>query len=181
MVKHNSRIGQRHWQLVICLTLAQLGSIASLKAQWFSPSPQVDTPKPVGISTDVLAVADDVIAVAYDSAIVNELVYQGPVFIDSLHRRVNLVDFSNTQFRTQASEFLFTLIKTDDLSRFDVVYLPWHRIQIVLMQQYLRYPDSLHMDYLRVSWKEDIEFPESLFLALRDFQKKTGRFGKDSI
>lgn len=172
MVKHNSRIGQRHWQLVICLTLAQLGSIASLKAQWFSPSPQVDTTKSIGISTDVLAAADDVIAVGYDSAIVNELVYQGPVFIDSLHRRVNLVDFSNTQFRTQASEFLFTLIKTDDLSRFDVVYLPWHRIQIVLMQQYLRYPDSLHMDYLRVSWKEDIEFPESLFLALRDFQKK---------
>ena len=172
MVKHNSRIGQRHWQLVICLTLAQLGSIASLKAQWFSPSPQVDTTKSIGISTDVLAAADDVIAVGYDSAIVNELVYQGPVFIDSLNRRVNLVDFSNTQFRTQASEFLFTLIKTDDLSRFDVVYLPWHRIQIVLMQQYLRYPDSLHMDYLRVSWKEDIEFPESLFLALRDFQKK---------
>ncbi|MSP09025.1 MAG: hypothetical protein EXR23_01545 [Flavobacteriaceae bacterium] len=157
---------------MICLTLAQLGSIASLKAQWFSPSPQVDTTKSIGISTDVLAAADDVIAVGYDSAIVNELVYQGPVFIDSLHRRVNLVDFSNTQFRTQASEFLFTLIKTDDLSRFDVVYLPWHRIQIVLMQQYLRYPDSLHMDYLRVSWKEDIEFPESLFLALRDFQKK---------
>ena len=172
MVKHNSRIGQRHWQLVICLTLAQMGSIASLKAHWSNPSPQVDTPKPIGISTDVLAAADDVIAVAYDSAIVKELVYQGPVFTDSLHRRVTLVDFSNTQFRTQASEFLFTLIKTDDLSRFDVVYLPWHRIQIVLMQQYLRYPDSLHMDYLRVSWKEDIEFPESLFLALRDFQKK---------
>jgi len=172
MVKHNSRISRRHWQLVICLTLAQLGSIASLTAHWFSSSPQVDTSKTIGISTDVLAAADSVIAVAYDSAIVNELVYQGPVFTDSLHRRVTLVDFSNTQFRTHTSESLSTLIKTGDLSRFDAVYLPWHRIQIVLMQQYLRYPDSLHMDYLRVSWKDELEFPESLFLALRDFQKK---------
>jgi hypothetical protein len=64
------------------------------------------------------------------------------------------------------------LVKTGDLSRFDVVYLPWHKLQIVLMQQYLRQPDSLHMDYLRVAWKDDIEFPETLFLSMRDLQKK---------
>jgi hypothetical protein len=72
----------------------------------------------------------------------------------------------------QASELLTTLVKTGDLSRFDVVYLPWHKLQIVLMQQYLRQPDSLHMDYLRVAWKDDIEFPETLFLSMRDYQKK---------
>ncbi len=157
MVKQKSRIGRKLWQLVICLTLAKIGSISPLGAQWFSPSPQVDTTN---------------VSLFIDTNSVKEPVYQGPVFVDSLHRRVTLIDFSNTKFRLQASELLTTLVKTGDLSRFDVVYLPWHKLQIVLMQQYLRQPDSLHMDYLRVAWKDDIEFPETLFLSMRDFQKK---------
>ena len=157
MVKQKSRIGRKLWQLVICLTLAKIGSISPLGAQWFSPSPQVDTTN---------------VSLFIDTNSVKEPVYHGPVFVDSLHRRVTLIDFSNTKFRLQASELLTTLVKTGDLSRFDVVYLPWHKLQIVLMQQYLRQPDSLHMDYLRVAWKDDIEFPETLFLSMRDFQKK---------
>ena len=157
MVKQKSRIGRKLWQLVICLTLAKIGSISPLGAQWFSPSPQVDTTN---------------VSLFIDTNSVKEPVYQGPVFVDSLHLRVTLIDFSNTKFRLQASELLTTLVKTGDLSRFDVVYLPWHKLQIVLMQQYLRQPDSLHMDYLRVAWKDDIEFPETLFLSMRDFQKK---------
>ncbi|MCX6177010.1 MAG: hypothetical protein NTZ00_06530 [Bacteroidetes bacterium] len=157
MVKQKSRIGRKLWQLVICLTLAKIGSISPLGAQWFSPSPQVDTTN---------------VSLFIDTNSVKEPVYQGPVFVDSIHRRVTLIDFSNTKFRLQASELLTTLVKTGDLSRFDVVYLPWHKLQIVLMQQYLRQPDSLHMDYLRVAWKDDIEFPETLFLSMRDFQKK---------
>jgi len=142
---------------VICLTLVKIGSISPLGAQWSSPEPQVDTTN---------------ISLFIDTNATKEPVYQGPVFVDSLHRRVTLIDFSNTKFRLQASELLTTLVKTGDLSRFDVVYLPWHKLQIVLMQQYLRQPDSLHMDYLRVAWKDDIEFPETLFLAMRDYQKK---------
>ncbi|MDA0783332.1 MAG: autotransporter outer membrane beta-barrel domain-containing protein [Bacteroidetes bacterium] len=157
MAKQKSRIGRRHWQLVICLTLAKIGSISPLGAQWSSPSPQIDTTN---------------ISLFIDTNAEKEPVYQGPVFVDSLHRRVTLIDFSNTKFRLQASELLTTLVKTGDLSRFDVVYLPWHQLQIVLMQQYLRQPDSLHMDYLRVAWKDDIEFPETFFLSMRDFQKK---------
>ena len=157
MAKQKSRIGRRLWQLVICLTLAKIGSISPLGAQWSSPEPQVDTTN---------------ISLFIDTNEAKEPVYQGPVFVDSLHRRVTLIDFSNTKFRLQASELLTTLVKTGDLSRFDVVYLPWHKLQIVLMQQYLRQPDSLHMDYLRVAWKDDIEFPETLFLSMRDYQKK---------
>ena len=157
MAKQKSRIGRRLWQLVICLTLAKIGSISPLGAQWSSPEPQVDTTN---------------ISLFIDTNATKELVYQGPVFVDSLYRRVTLIDFSNTKFRLQASELLTTLVKTGDLSRFDVVYLPWHKLQIVLMQQYLRQPDSLHMDYLRVAWKDDIEFPETLFLSMRDYQKK---------
>jgi hypothetical protein len=157
MAKQKSRIGRRLWQLVICLTLAKIGSISPLGAQWSSPEPQVDTTN---------------ISLFIDTNATKEPVYQGPVFVDSLHRRVTLIDFSNTKFRLQASELLTTLVKTGDLSRFDVVYLPWHKLQIVLMQQYLRQPDSLHMDYLRVAWKDDIEFPETLFLSMRDYQKK---------
>ena len=157
MAKQKSRIGRRLWQLVICLTLAKIGSISPLGAQWSSPEPQVDTTN---------------IPLFIDTNAVKEPVYQGPVFVDSLHRRVTLIDFGNHQFRLQASELLTTLVKTGDLSRFDVVYLPWHKLQIVLMQQYLRQPDSLHMDYLRVAWKDDIEFPETLFLSMRDLQKK---------
>ena len=157
MAKQKSRIGRRLWQLVICLTLAKIGLISPLGAQWSSPEPQVDTTN---------------ISLIVDTNATKEPVYQGPVFVDSLHRRVTLIDFSNTKFRLQASELLMTLVKTGDLSRFDVVYLPWHKLQIVLMQQYLRQPDSLHMDYLRVAWKDDIEFPETLFLSMRDYQKK---------
>ena len=157
MAKQKSRIGRRLWQLVICLTLAKIGSISPLGAQWSSPEPQVDTTN---------------IPLFIDTNAVKEPVYQGPVFVDSLHRRVTLIDFGNHQFRLQASELLKTLVKTGDLSRVDVVYLPWHKLQIVLMQQYLRQPDSLHMDYLRVAWKDDIEFPETLFLSMRDYQKK---------
>ena len=157
MAKQKSRIGRRLWQLVICLTLVKIGSISPLGAQWSSPEPQVDTTN---------------ISLFIDTNATKEPVYQGPVFVDSLHRRVTLIDFSNTKFRLQASELLTTLVKTGDLSRFDVVYLPWHKFQIVLMQQYLRQPDSLHMDYLRVAWKDDIEFPETLFLSMRDYQKK---------
>ena len=157
MAKQKSRIGRRLWQLVICLTLAKIGLISPLGAQWSSPEPQVDTTN---------------ISLFIDTNATKEPVYQGPVFVDSLHRRVTLIDFSNTKFRLQASELLTTLVKTGDLSRFDVVYLPWHKLQIVLMQQYLRQPDSLHMDYLRVAWKDDIEFPETLFLSMRDYQKK---------
>ena len=157
MAKQKSRIGRRRWQLVICLTLAKIGSISPLGAQWYSPEPQVDTTN---------------ISLFIDTNATKEPVYQGPVFVDSLHRRVTLIDFSNTKFRLQASELLTTLVKTGDLSRFDVVYLPWHKLQIVLMQQYLRQPDSLHMDYLRVAWKDDVEFPETLFLSMRDYQKK---------
>ena len=157
MVKQKSRIGRRLWQLVICLTLAKIGSISPLGAQWSSPEPQVDTTN---------------IPLFIDTNATKEPVYQGPVFVDSLHRRVTLIDFSNHKFRLQSSELLKTLVKTGDLSRFDVVYLPWHKLQIVLMQQYLRQPDSLHMDYLRVAWKDDIEFPETLFLSMRDYQKK---------
>ena len=142
---------------MICLTLAKICSISPLGAQWSSPEPQVDTTN---------------ISLFIDTNAAKEPVYQGPVFVDSLHRRVTLIDFSNTKFRLQASELLTTLVKTGDLSRFDVVYLPWHKLQIVLMQQYLRQPDSLHMDYLRVAWKDDIEFPETLFLSMRDYQKK---------
>ena len=157
MAKQKSRIGRRLWQLVICLTLVKIGSISPLGAQWSSPEPQVDTTN---------------ISLFIDTNATKEPVYQGPVFVDSLHRRVTLIDFGNHQFRLQASELLTTLVKTGDLSRFDVVYLPWHKLQIVLMQQYLRQPDSLHMDYLRVAWKDDIEFPETLFLSMRDYQKK---------
>ena len=157
MVKQKSRIGRRLWQLVICLTLAKIGSISPLGAQWSSPEPQVDTTN---------------IPLFIDTNATKEPVYQGPVFVDSLHRRVTLIDFSNHKFRLQSSELLKTLVKTGDLSRFDVVYLPWHKLQIVLMQQYLRQPDSLHMDYLRVAWKDDIEFPETLFFSMRDYQKK---------
>jgi len=146
---------------VICLTLAKIGSISPLGAQWSSPEPQVDTTN---------------IPLFIDTNATKEPVYQGPVFVDSLHRRVTLIDFGNHQFRLQASELLTTLVKTGDLSRVDVVYLPWHKLQIVLMQQYLRQPDSLHMDYLRVAWKDDIEFPETLFS-----EKATRCFGKDSI
>lgn len=142
---------------MICLTLAKIGSISPLGAQWSSPEPQVDT-------TNIYLFVDTIAA--------KEPVYQGPVFQDSLKRRVTLMDWSNTAFTANTSDALLSLLRSGDLTKFDVVYLPWHRIQIVLMQQYLRHPDSLHMDYLHVSWEDDVEFPESLFLAMRDFQKK---------
>jgi hypothetical protein len=157
MAKQKSRIGRRLWQLVICLTLAKIGSISPLGAQWSSPEPQVDT-------TNIYLFVDTIAA--------KEPVYQGPVFQDSLKRRVTLMDWSNTAYTANTSDALLSLLRSGDLTKFDVVYLPWHRIQIVLMQQYLRHPDSLHMDYLHVSWEDDVEFPESLFLAMRDFQKK---------
>ncbi len=134
------------WPLALCLTVLQYCSVTVLNGQWFSPTT--------------------------DSSAVKELVYQGPVFQDSLKRRVTLMDWSNTTFTASTSDALLSLLRSGDLTKFDVVYLPWHRIQIVLMQQYLRHPDSLHMDYLHVSWEDDVEFPESLFLAMRDFQKK---------
>jgi len=134
------------WPLALCLTVLQYCSATVLNGQWFSPTT--------------------------DSSAVKELVYQGPVFQDSLKRRVTLMDWSNTTFTASTSDALLSLLRSGDLTKFDVVYLPWHRIQIVLMQQYLRHSDSLHMDYLHVSWEDDVEFPESLFLAMRDFQKK---------
>ena len=134
------------WPLALCLTVLQYCSVTVLNGQWFSPTT--------------------------DSSAVKELVYQGPVFQDSLKRRVTLMDWSNTTFTASTSDALLSLLRSGDLTKFDVVYLPWHRIQIVLIQQYLRHPDSLHMDYLHVSWEDDVEFPESLFLAMRDFQKK---------
>jgi len=134
------------WPLALCLTVLQYCSATVLNGQWFSPTT--------------------------DSSAVKELVYQGPVFQDSLKRRVTLMDWSNTEYTASTSDALLSLLRSGDLTQFDVVYLPWHRIQIVLMQQYLRHPDSLHMDYLHVSWQDDVEFPESLFLAMHDFQKK---------
>jgi hypothetical protein len=157
MVMQNSQIGRRQWQLAICLTLLKIGSIATLNAQWSTPEPQVDS-----ISKSVVE----------DTTSAQEPIYQDPLFRDSLRRQLTLLDYSNSLSTIQASEILETLMKTKDLTQFDVVYLPWHRIQIVLMQQYLKHPDSLHMDYLRVGWKDDVEFPESLFLFMRDLQKK---------
>ena len=145
------------WPLALCLTVLQYCSATVLNGQWSSPEPQVDT-------TNIYLFVDTIAA--------KEPVYQGPVFQDSLKRRVTLMDWSNTTFTASTSDALLSLLRSGDLTQFDVVYLPWHRIQIVLMQQYLRHPDSLHMDYLHVSWEDDVEFPESLFLAMRDFQKK---------
>ena len=145
------------WPLALCLTVLQYCSATVLNGQWSSPEPQVDT-------TNIYLFVDTIAA--------KEPVYQGPVFQDSLKRRVTLMDWSNTAFTANTSDALLSLLRSGDLTKFDVVYLPWHRIQIVLMQQYLRHPDSLHMDYLHVSWEDDVEFPESLFLAMRDFQKK---------
>ena len=145
------------WPLALCLTVLQYCSATVLNGQWSSPEPQVDT-------TNIYLFVDTIAA--------KEPVYQGPVFQDSLKRRVTLMDWSNTAFTANTSDALLSLLRSGDLTQFDVVYLPWHRIQIVLMQQYLRHPDSLHMDYLHVSWEDDVEFPESLFLAMRDFQKK---------
>ncbi len=145
------------WPLALCLTVLQYCSATVLNGQWSSPEPQVDT-------TNIYLFVDTIAA--------KEPVYQGPVFQDSLKRRVTLMDWSNTAFTASTSDALLSLLRSGDLTKFDVVYLPWHRIQIVLMQQYLRHPDSLHMDYLHVSWEDDVEFPESLFLAMRDFQKK---------
>lgn len=134
------------WPLALCLTVLQYLSATVLNGQWGSPT--------------------------VDSSAAKELVYQGPVFQDSLKHRVTLMDWSNSTFTASTSEALLSLLRSGDLTQFDVVYLPWHRIQIILMQQYLRHPDSLHLDYLHVSWQEDAEFPETLFLAMRDFQKK---------
>jgi hypothetical protein len=146
MVKSMLRCRGVKWPLALCVTVLQYLSATVLNGQWVSPT--------------------------VDSSAAKELVYQGPLFQDSLKRRVTLMDWSNTTFTASTSEALLSLLRSGDLTQFDVVYLPWHRIQIILMQQYLRHPDSLHMDYLHVSWQEDAEFPETLFLAMRDFQKK---------
>ena len=156
MIRNLSRKVQLHWQLLMCLFLSSVGLLGNLGAQ--------DTVSAVNPATPQLLSAD--------SVSMQELVYQGPFFVDSLHRKLTLLDYSNASTRTVASEVILNLTKTGDLSGFDVVYLPWHRIQILLMQQYLKHPDSLHMDYLRVSWQEEDVFPESLFLMMRDQQKK---------
>ncbi len=60
---------------------------------------------------------------------------------------------------------LVSLIRTGDLQRFQVAYINFHPLQVGLLNEYLKHPDQMHRNYVRMSFDEDIDNP---FVALMD-------------
>ena len=60
---------------------------------------------------------------------------------------------------------LVSLIRTGDLQRFQVAYINFHPLQVGLLNEYLKHPDQIHRNYVRMSFNEDIDNP---FVALMD-------------
>ncbi len=93
--------------------------------------------------------------------------YQGRVLSALDQKKIVLFSVCDVALPNEPTEVpnLVSLIRTGDLQRFEVAYINFHPLQVGLLNEYLKHPDQMHRNYVRMSFDEDIDNP---FVAVMD-------------
>ncbi|MEY3716404.1 MAG: hypothetical protein RL285_279 [Bacteroidota bacterium] len=93
--------------------------------------------------------------------------YQGRVLSALDQKKIVLFSACDVALPNEPTEVpnLVSLIRTGDLQRFEVAYINFHPLQVGLLNEYLKHPDQMHRNYVRMSFDEDVDNP---FVAVMD-------------
>ncbi len=93
--------------------------------------------------------------------------YQGRVLSALDQKKIVLFSVCDVALPNEPTEVpnLVSLIRTGDLQRFEVAYINFHPLQVGLLNEYLKHPDQMHRNYVRMSFDEDVDNP---FVAVMD-------------
>ncbi len=93
--------------------------------------------------------------------------YQGRVLSALDQKKIVLFSACEVAVPNEPTEVpnLVSLIRTGDLQRFEVAYINFHPLQVGLLNEYLKHPDQMHRNYVRMSFDEDVDNP---FVAVMD-------------
>jgi len=139
---------KKHWALsisVLCLS--------GLAAQWDAAATKV--------------ASDSVVVSTGESDETAPTTYQGRVLSALDQKKIVLLSVCKDEIPSDPIEvpYLISLIRTGDLQRFEVAYLNFHPLQVGLLNEYLKHPDQMHRNYVRMSFDDDIDNP---FVAVMD-------------
>ena len=133
---------KKHWALaafVLCLS--------SLGAQWDAVADKV--------------VADSTAMTTTTTEESVRVIYQAHALSNVDAKRMVLLSTTNEGEDESAAEIpaLISLIRSGDVERFNVAYINFHPLQVALLNEYLKHPDQMHRNYVRMSFDEDIDNP----------------------
>ncbi|MBM3438330.1 MAG: hypothetical protein FJX91_04265 [Bacteroidetes bacterium] len=139
---------KKHWALsisVLCLS--------GLAAQWDAAATKVASDSVV-VSTGV---SDETAPTTYQGRVLSALDQKKMVLFSVCEDNISSDPID--------VPYLVSLIRTGDLQRFEVAYVNFHPLQVGLLNEYLKHPDQMHRNYVRMSFDEDIDNP---FVAVMD-------------
>lgn len=133
---------KKHWALVVSALC-----LSGLHAQWDAVAVKVaaDTTAMTTTTTEELV----------------QVIYQGRALANLDAKRMVLLSTTNEGEAESAVEIplLISLIHSGDLERFEVAYINFHPLQVGLLNEYLKHPNQMHRNYVRMSFDEDIDNP----------------------
>ena len=139
---------KKHLALAFCAIC-----LSGLHAQWDFAATSA------AVDTTVMAtnVADESKPITYQERVMRALD----------QKKIVLFSVCETALPNDPTEVpnLVSLIRTGDLQSFEVAYINFHPLQVGLLNEYLKHPDQMHRNYVRMSFDEDVENP---FLAVMD-------------
>lgn len=147
---------KKQWALATCAFC-----LSGLGAQWDAVATKAE------IDTTLMATA-----VSDEPAPTN---YQGRVLSALDQKKIVLFSVCNDVLSNETPlevPNLVSLIRTGDLQRFEVCYINFHPLQVGLLNEYLKHPDQMHRNYVRMSFDEEIENPFLLVLDAIDVRRK---------
>lgn len=139
---------KKHWALAACSLC-----LTGLHAQWDFAATS--------------ATADTTIMAANIGDASKPTTYQGRVLSALDQKKIVLFSACEVAVPNEPTEVpnLVSLIRTGDLQRFEVAYINFHPLQVGLLNEYLKHPDQMHRNYVRMSFDEDVDNP---FVAVMD-------------
>lgn len=139
---------KKHWALAACALC-----LTGLHAQWDFAA--------TSATADTTAMATTVGDASKPTT------YQGRVLSALDQKKIVLFSACEVAVPNEPTEVpnLVSLIRTGDLQRFEVAYINFHPLQVGLLNEYLKHPDQMHRNYVRMSFDEDVDNP---FVAVMD-------------
>lgn len=133
---------KKHWALAACALC-----LTGLHAQWDFAA--------TSATADTTAMATTVGDASKPTT------YQGRVLSALDQKKIVLFSACEVAVPNEPTEVpnLVSLIRTGDLQRFEVAYINFHPLQVGLLNEYLKHPDQMHRNYVRMSFDEDVDNP----------------------
>lgn len=133
---------KKHWALAVSVLC-----LSSLGAQWDAVADKV--------------VADSTAMTTTTTEESVRVIYQAHALSNVDAKRMVLLSTTNEGEDESAAEIpaLISLIRSGDVERFNVVYINFHPLQVGLLNEYLKHPDQMHRNYVRMSFDEDGDNP----------------------